>query len=48
MKHVVVTLLILLIAMSCYLLGLFKSAMSLVFAGCVFEAWFWVRALRSR
>ena len=47
MKHVVVTVFILLAAMSCYLLGYVNSAMSLIVLGCVLEAWFWIRALRS-
>ncbi len=47
MKNVVLTACILMVAMSCYLLGYVHSAMSLIVAGCVLEAWFWIRAMRS-
>jgi len=47
MKHVILTVLLLLAAMGCYIAGYELNAFALLAAGGALELWFWVRALRS-
>jgi hypothetical protein len=47
MKHWMVTILILAIALACYSVGLSGPVVPLIVLGGAFELWFWIRALRT-
>ena len=46
MKHHLLTLLILVLAVALYAVGMVAGASALLFLGAALELWFWVRVMR--